>query len=71
MPDRPPFESHIDGRGRPAESKPAFLEVCPALLGAVEEAVDARDPARIHRAAHSLKGSVAKSPTPGRVDSVP
>ncbi len=37
----------------------AFLEVCPALLEAVDEAVGASDADRVHRAAHSLKGSVA------------
>jgi two-component system, sensor histidine kinase and response regulator len=56
---RPPGFPFEGSEGLLDEVAAAFLEVCPALLGAVEEAVDARDPARIHRAAHSLKGSVA------------
>jgi HPt (histidine-containing phosphotransfer) domain-containing protein len=37
----------------------AFLEVCPALLQAVDEAVAAGDADGVHRAAHSLKGSIS------------
>jgi CheY-like chemotaxis protein len=34
-----------------------FLEDCPAQLSAIESAVEARDPHRIERAAHALKGA--------------
>jgi two-component system, sensor histidine kinase and response regulator len=36
-----------------------FLEGCPEILAGLRAAVEAHDPAAVHRLAHSLKGSVA------------
>ena len=40
-----------------------FLRTCPGMLGAVDAAVAARDPARLREAAHSLKGAIANFAT--------
>ena len=42
-----------------AEVVNLFLETYPPLLSAIEDAISRKDAAGLHRAAHTLKGSVA------------
>jgi two-component system sensor histidine kinase/response regulator len=36
-----------------------FINECPSALSQIQEAISARDPAKLENAAHALKGSVA------------
>jgi HPt (histidine-containing phosphotransfer) domain-containing protein len=45
-----------------------FLETCPALLSAVEDAISRNDAQAIRRAAHTLKGSVSNFGAPKVVE---
>jgi two-component system, sensor histidine kinase and response regulator len=45
-----------------------FLTECPGMIEAVRTAVSARDPVRLERAAHSLKGSIGNFGAAGAVE---
>ena len=45
-----------------------FLDDCPRLMAAVRDAIDSRDPSRVARAAHAVKGSVANFGAPAATD---
>jgi len=45
-----------------------FLDDCPRLMAAVRDAVESREPDRVARAAHAVKGSVANFGAPAATD---
>ena len=58
--DRALALARVDGdEGLLADLAKLFCEESPKMMAAVREAVEARDPERLQRAAHSLKGAVA------------
>jgi|SRR5579863_2125349 len=58
--DRAAALEHLDGDAELlAEGAGMFLEDCPAMMSAVQQAVNERDAPALMRAAHSLKGSLA------------
>ena len=73
-PAPPPFDrklalDRVDGDASLlADLAQIFLDECPRMLGAIQEAVQRRDAAAIERAAHSLKGSVSTFAAKDAVD---